>query len=268
MLLNSQARLNRTASMANNESRMSSPERPASPRDRVLTWLGVAFALVFPTIVTWAYFYRLASASEGVQQAVMAGLKGVQFALPVVWVCLVLRRPLTWRGWNSRGIALGLGFGLSVVAGGWLVFHFVLENSPPFIEAIAPIRAKVAGFGLDSVSKFVALGTFYALVHSVLEEYYWRWFAFGQLRRLVPLWPAIVVSALGFMAHHVLVLSLYFGWWSWPTLLFSTAVAVGGGFWAWLYARSGSLVGPWLSHLVVDAGIFAIGFEMLGRTFA
>jgi membrane protease YdiL (CAAX protease family) len=121
----------------------------------------------------------------------------------------------------------------------------------------------VAGFGLDSVSKFVALGVFYSLAHSLLEEYYWRWFVFGQLRSLVRLWPAIIVASLGFMAHHVLVLSLYFGWWTWPTLLFSACVAVGGAFWAWLYDRTGSLLGPWLSHLLVDAGIFFIGFELV-----
>jgi membrane protease YdiL (CAAX protease family) len=114
--------------------------------------------------------------------------------------------------------------------------------------------------------KYVALAVFYSLAHSLLEEYYWRWFVFGQLRRLLPLWPAIVVSAVGFMAHHVLVLSLYFGWWTWPTMLLSAAVAAGGGFWAWLYDRSGSLLGPWLSHLLIDAGIFFVGFHLVRQT--
>lgn len=195
----------------------------------------------------------------------MATLKVVQFVLPVVWVMFVLRERIEWRRPSTNGVATGLLFGLAVAAAGWLVFRYVLESSPLFVAATEQIRAKVAGFGLDSVPKFVALGVFYSLAHSLLEEYYWRWFVFGQLRRLVPRWPAIVVSSLGFMAHHVLVLSLYFGWWTWPTLLFSAAVAFGGAFWAWLYDRSGSLVGPWLSHLVVDAGIFFIGFQLMRR---
>jgi membrane protease YdiL (CAAX protease family) len=61
----------------------------------------------------------------------------------------------------------------------------------------------------------------------------------------------------------VLVLSTYFGWWTAPTLLLSAAVAVGGAFWAWLYARTGSLYGSWLSHAIVDAGIFAVGYALL-----
>jgi membrane protease YdiL (CAAX protease family) len=62
------------------------------------------------------------------------------------------------------------------------------------------------------------------------------------------------------------VLAHYFGWTSPLTLLFSASVAVGGAFWAWLYERTGSLLGPWLSHLVIDAGIFFIGFKLVAGT--
>jgi hypothetical protein len=30
-----------------------------------------------------------------------------------------------------------------------------------------------------------------------------------------------------------------------------------------LYRRSGSLYGPWLSHLLVDAAIFWIGYDLV-----
>ena len=235
----------------------------ADKKRRVAAWLGVLFALVCPTIVTWAYFFRAADADQGMQQAVMATLKVLQFAFPFAWFYVVLRERIEWRRPSMRGIVVGLLFGLAVAVASWLVFRYVLTGSPMFVEASEQIRAKVASFGIDSVTKYVALGVFYSLAHSFLEEYYWRWFVFGQLRRLVRLWPAIVVSSLGFMAHHVLVLSLYFGWWTWPTLLFSATVAIGGAFWAWLYDRTGSLVGPWLSHLLADAGIFFIGFQLV-----
>src|SRR5690606_430375 len=123
---------------------------------------------------------------------------------------------LGWPRASSRGVALGTLFAGVVVAGGWLVYHLLLRESVPFVDASAQIQAKVAGMGLDSAARYIALGLFYSLVHSLLEEYYWRWFVFGQLRRLVDLWPAIVISALGFTAHHVIVLSTFFGWWSWP----------------------------------------------------
>jgi membrane protease YdiL (CAAX protease family) len=228
-------------------------------------WLGVVTALVIPTAVTWIYFVRAAEYDEGIQRVVGLTTKLVQFAFPLAWTLLVLKEPLRWSPPHRGGIGLGIVFGLVVTASGWLLFQGVLREHAVFTAATEAIRTKFAGFGVDSIHKYVLLGVFYSLAHSFLEEYYWRWFVFCQLRRLVPLWTAIVVSAVGFMAHHVVVLSLFFGWWSWPTMLFSAAVAVGGGFWAWLYDRSGSLYGPWLSHLTIDAGIFFVGYQLLGE---
>jgi membrane protease YdiL (CAAX protease family) len=107
------------------------------------------------------------------------------------------------------------------------------------------------------------LGVFYSLVHSLLEEYYWRWFVFARLADVSKLPTAIAISSLGFMAHHVLIVGMYFGWTSAATWLFSLAIAVGGAVWAGLYHRSRSLIGPWLSHLLVDAAIFAVGYDLV-----
>jgi hypothetical protein len=125
------------------------------------------------------------------------------------------------------------------------------------------VRLKVTSAGITSPGKYVALGVFYSAAHSLMEEYYWRWFVFGRARHLLPQTSAIAISSLGFMAHHVIVLSVYFGWSSFATWFFSFSVAVGGAIWAWLYQRSGSLLGPWLSHLLVDAAIFVIGYELV-----
>ena len=236
---------------------------PTDDRKRT-RFAGAVIGLLLPTLITWVYFIHAAQYNETVQQLVGVTTKCLQFTFPLVWVGFALREPLGWPRPNRQGVGTGIACGLVVVAAGWLLYHEVLRESAVFAGSTDEIRAKVAGLGLDSVAKYAALGVFYSLVHSLLEEYYWRWFVFGQLRRLLPGWPAIVISAVGFMAHHVLVLSLFFGWWTWPTILFSLAVAVGGVFWAWLYARTGSLYGPWVSHLVIDAGIFWIGYDLLG----
>ena len=135
-------------------------------------------------------------------------------------------------------------------------------NSPA-----AAIRSKIRGFGVDRLWKFIVLGAFYAVFHSLLEEYYWRWFVFQRLWRLWPLTPAIGLSSIAFMAHHVILMAVFFGWSSPWTYFFSLSVAVGGAIWAWLYARSGSLYGPWLSHLLVDVAIFLIGYDLAKDLF-
>ena len=40
-------------------------------------------------------------------------------------------------------------------------------------------------------------------------------------------------------------------------------VAVGGGVWCWIYQRSHSLLGPWLSHALIDAAIFVVGYRLI-----
>lgn len=230
-------------------------------------WFAVLFALVLPTFVTLVYFVWAEGLNETLQQLIYLVAKIVQFGFPVFWVVVVQRhRPRPWPvSW--AGVLLGVVFGLLVFAAGMAVYHGWLKSADFFVAAVGPIQEKIAGLGLDAAWKFAALGVFYSLCHSLMEEYYWRWFVFDQLKRLMPLWPAIVVSALGFMAHHVLVIGAFFGMASPATWLLSAAVAIGGLFWAWLYDRSGSLMGPWLGHLLVDAAIFAIGYDIAKAMF-
>jgi membrane protease YdiL (CAAX protease family) len=172
-----------------------------------------------------------------------------------------LRRP------SAKGLGWGLLTGVAIILAMLLLYYAFLKPQGHFDGALGPIRDKVQGFGLDRLWKYAALGLFYALAHSFLEEYYWRWFVFGQLRRLIPPGAAVFVSSLGFMAHHIILLSSFFGWGSFASLFFSFAVFVGGVIWAWLYHRSGSLYGPWLSHALVDAGIFLVGYDVVRDMF-
>ena len=238
-----------------------------SPR-RALLWSGVLFGLVFPTIITWGYFVFAGRYSSGAQQVTYLIVKGIQFIFPVVWVWFVLREPLRTGRPSAQGLLLGAAFSVVVVGAGWLLFDRVLRDMTVFSSAAALIHDKIGGFGIDSVGKYVVLAGFYSLFHSLMEEYYWRWFVFRQLRRLVPMWPAIVISALGFMGHHVIVLAEFFKETLWLAWLLSAGVAVGGLFWAWLYERTGSLFGPWLSHLLIDAGVFWIGYDLMRETMA
>jgi hypothetical protein len=191
----------------------------------------------------------------------------VQFALPVVWVFFLCRRKVQWR-WPLRGdLAVGLASGLAIAGAMFALYVGWLNGVEAFTIAVEPVRAKVAGFGIDTLSKYLALTAFYALVHSLLEEYYWRWFIFAELRKLAPLSLALVVSSLGFAAHHVIVLAKYFGYASPLTWLFTFGIVVGGMIWAYQFERTKSLWGVWLSHLLVDAAIFLIGLHLIGETF-
>jgi membrane protease YdiL (CAAX protease family) len=229
----------------------------------------LVFALVFPTLATWLYFIQFAG-SPAVRIFYIAG-KVVQFCFPLVFVALVERGKAQFGGACSsaarlsplRSLGIGLALGIAVGALILALYHGVFSKTAAFADVPQEVRAKLQDAGIVTPGGFIMLAAFYSVIHSILEEYYWRWFVFGHLRYALPLAPAVVVSSLGFMAHHTLVIGRFFGGPSLMTVLLSAGVAVGGALWAWLYQRSGHLYGPWLSHMLVDASLMAIGYQML-----
>lgn len=222
----------------------------------------LAFAWILPSLVTLVYFVLLDGQPPLLQQVVYGLAKGLQFALPVIWVQGILRKPARIGRPRWPMVAEGIAFGALVFAAMLAIHHFALLPRVEMDRAAQIVRQKVAGLDLTSPGRFVALGAFYSLFHSLLEEYYFRWFLHGRLARWLRRPWAILASSVGFTAHHVIVLAWYFGGSPALVAFFSFSIAIGGAVWAWQYERSGSLLGPWLGHLLVDAGIFTIGYGM------
>jgi membrane protease YdiL (CAAX protease family) len=231
---------------------------------------GLLFALAFPTLSAWAYFELFAepaAADAGgnrfMQSAWVAG-KAIQFAFPLFWIW-VIDRQVVWPSRPTlRGLRLGLSFGLVVAGLGLLLYYGILRQHHLMREAPGFIHEKVSGFGAATKGRFVLFVSFLVVVHSLLEEYYWRWFVFSGLQRRIPYSAALVVSALAFMAYHIIDLGAFFPGKFWTLVApLSACIAVGGLVWAWLYGRTGSIYAPWLSHLLIDAAIFTAGYDLL-----
>lgn len=242
-------------------------KKPAASRMRETAAL--VFAMTFPSVMTWIYFVVLAGGDHvnPLQRLAYSTGKTFQFTFPILFLVVGERIWPRPRRPRFTGLGLGIGFGLLVTVAMFGLYFAVCRDSAVFARTAAQLARKLGEAGLSSTAAFVGLAAFVVVVHSLLEEYYWRWFVFGRLRRLLPLVPAVVLSSLAFMAHHVIVLNYYF-----PdhffelTVPLSLGVAIGGGVWAVLYERTGSIYSPWVSHLIVDAAIFGIGWDLLGRT--
>lgn len=219
----------------------------------------IVFAMVFPSVGTWLYFVSFSGHSA--VGAVYAVSKVVQFGFPLVWVLAVERERLSFQLPSRRGVLFGLVFGLAVLLGMLGMYFAFFSDSGYAEEGRKVLMAKLTGFGITTPLAFLGMAAFYCLFHSFMEEYYWRWFVFGRMRKFTGLWTAVVISSLGFMAHHVIVVAQYMDDYLAVGFL-SLAVAVGGAVWAWLYERSGSLYAPWMSHMLVDAGIMLIGYQL------
>jgi membrane protease YdiL (CAAX protease family) len=230
-------------------------------------FVALVFACVFPTVMALTYFLYLPSRTDQADRlpllAYYAG-KVVQFGFPIVFLWWLEGFPLPSRP-HFRGLPLALAFGLLVAAGMFGLYFGVLRGSAVFGETPRLLGEKLRQFHADTPGRYLTFAAGIVLVHSLMEEYYWRWFVFGQMRRLTTFAPAATVSSLAFMAHHVVILWTYFPGYFWTAALpFSLCIAVGGFVWAWLYERNGSVYAPWLSHLCVDAAIFVIGWDLAG----
>jgi uncharacterized protein len=226
-------------------------------------------AMTLPTVMAWLYFERLGGrqgTANPLQQAAYTGGKLVQFALPVIWLLLTQQRLWAMRRPRIDGWPIGVAFGLLVAAAMLGLYYFEFRNSSLLADTPGRLRDKLHEFGVDTPGAYAELAVFIVIVHSLLEEYYWRWFVFGRLRTLIPFAPAVAVSSFAFMAHHVVILDVYLpGRLFTATIPFALGVAVGGAVWAWLYARADSVWSPWLSHALVDGALFVIGWDLLFR---
>ena len=222
----------------------------------------LAAGLVFPALAAWLYF--VVYAASPALPALYSACKIAQFALPIVWLLLVGRRLPGRSLFSARGLAGGAAGG-ALLAAGVLILHLLALRGSDLAAGAAPrIAARLEVLHCATPSRFVALALFLSVAHSFLEEYYWRWFAFGRLRAYLGMGGAVALSSAAFAAHHVFVLHAFIGSDRFPaTVLLSFAVAAAGALWAWQYARSRALVPVWVSHALVDLGIMGIGYDLV-----
>lgn len=236
---------------------MTTPQR-TTPSNAELALLVVG--MVLPTLSAWLYFHQWAGTP--VMMPLYTIGKIVQFGLPILWAWRYARR------WPSgvlaaRGIAAGLAFGVvaaaAMVAGYW----WWLVGTPEWHSAAQRIAEKLGQAGFSAPPAFLAMAIFYSLVHSGMEEYFWRWFIFGRLEAWLRPIAATILASLAFASHHALIIGAFFpGQWI-MTAVLTLGVAIGGAAWCTLYRRSGSLLGPWMGHALVDATLMAIGYSMI-----
>ena len=141
----------------------------------------------------------------------------------------------------------------SLVLGVFFLYQEVFQTFTPKLQE----RAEALNF----LDYYIPFAIFLSVVHALIEEYYWRWFIFrGLMLKFSPLLAGILGS-IAFASHHYVVLSQFLPW---PlVLLFGTTVGLAGAFWCWLYFQTNSLLGSWISHMIVDAAVMTVGYCLL-----
>lgn len=216
-------------------------------------------ALILPTISAYLYFVLMRESAFA--QALYIGTKVFTVVWPFIAIGLILKCRPMWKSLplreHLRAVPLGALIGVGIVLIMVLWMHSPLSW---MIERGAPVvREKVATLGFQD--HFIAFAIFISVAHSLIEEVYWRWFAYGRLREVVTPGMAHVIAAFAFTGHHLVVTSQFFPF---PFACFlSFSVGVGGLIWSHLYQRQGTLAGAWVCHMIVDAGLMWVGWILI-----
>lgn len=236
-----------------------SPAHSSALPRTVLRWSLLLPALLVPFVLSFFYFVFFPGTAFG--NAFYGVHKVFLIAWPLLCVLLILREPMIDRTRPKRHLASlvpGTLFGIAVTG-----LMFLLLEASPMGAVFSANEAKIVQriHDLDVAERFVAFALFISFIHSAMEEFYWRWFAYGQAAKLMPKGIAHAVAATGFALHHIVVLSQFFplGW----AFALGACVGIGGAFWSWQAERYNSLIGPWFSHLLVDLGLMWVGWQAL-----
>lgn len=220
------------------------------------------FAMLFPTLAAWLYFVVFTDRTT--LPTVYSLSKVVQFSFPLVWTLALGKGHLPRMKWTPQALREGLGTGLVMSLGLVLLYAAARGQGPLLQEARPRILLRVQSIGADTPFRFLWLVLFLSIIHSLLEEYYWRWFVFGGLQQRMKVTSAVLLSSLAFTLHHVIVLHAFLGPQFWMvTLALSMVVTFGGALWAVVYRRCRHLAAPWVSHVLVDLTILAIGYDLI-----
>lgn len=189
-----------------------------------------------------------------VKSAIKAGLF---LLLPLFLAPRLGFSPFTCLRPDKRSLLLGIGLGigtLAVILGGYALLS-------PFLDLSAIPGALEESVGVTA-DNFLYVGLYIALCNSLLEEFFFRGFAFLTLRQAVTVPFAWIFSAAAFAIYHAAIMK---GWFS-PVLMILTlsALFACGLFFNWLDSKGERLWVSWLVHLFANLAINTIGMKLLG----
>ncbi|MDW7660764.1 MAG: CPBP family intramembrane glutamic endopeptidase [Bacillota bacterium] len=155
--------------------------------------------------------------------------------------------------WRHFGVSIGLGLS---------VFIFILAAykiiGPYFdFSSVTASMEKELGVTKDN---FLIVAVYISFVNALLEEFFFRGFAYLELKKWTTRTSALIISAGAFALYHV---SMMLNWFSLPLFaLLLTGLFVGGLLFNFINERSNNIYSSWMVHMFANFAINAVGLML------
>ena len=160
---------------------------------------------------------------------------------------------------SKNGLLLSflLGFLVyGVIVGGYFLFRNVFDFS-------AVTESLVSGEGVTK-DNFIYVAIYISFCNSFLEEFFFRGFAFLQLKRMISRKSAYMISSAAFSLYHV---AFMLGWFDiWLFLLLMIGLFVGSIIFDFLDEKTGSIYPSWIFHLFSNLATNTVGLILFAQS--
>ncbi len=154
---------------------------------------------------------------------------------------------------DKKGFLFALTLGIMIYAI-ILVAYFMFRNIFDFSALTSSLNETT---GVNE-SNFLWVAIYISFVNSLLEEFFFRGFAFLALKKVVSKGFAYVFSSMFFALYHI---AMMIGWFGIPVILISlTGLFVGGLIFDRFDDKYGNIYLSWLVHMFANFSINTIGF--------
>jgi membrane protease YdiL (CAAX protease family) len=196
----------------------------------------------------------------GATGAVANSLYKLALVIPPLVYCRwqridVARRIFKWQNWR-RHLPLSLALGVSAAA----IFLGAYGTLGEVLVDKAAIAGKIHTQFSVNAATVLSIAPFTIVVNSLIEEFFYRGFAFGLLVAKNK-WLGALLPAAAFTVQHVLFI------YHWVTPLPLGLAVVSLMTFALVleavYAKADSIVAPWLIHICGDLAMMVIAVELV-----
>ncbi|MCM3782526.1 CPBP family intramembrane metalloprotease [Neobacillus mesonae] len=131
----------------------------------------------------------------------------------------------------------------------------------PYLDLTQITGALQSNMGVNA-ENFVFVAIYISIVNSLLEEFFFRGFAFLTLKSLTGRKFAYLFSAGAFAVYHIAMMT---SWFTIPLfILMIVSLFAAGLLFNWLNEKAGNIYASWMVHMCANLAINTIGFILFG----